>query len=79
MIEHKNFEIQKVGNFPPKIGEYSHFWAYNKSKYKLKHQMVQIKSGEWVACRASYVIPLREEKFVSVHGKIIKLGKIVEN
>jgi hypothetical protein len=74
------YKIELVGNFPPNIGEFSHYWKYDEDVKNYQHQMVKIEGGEdkWVVCRCSFVEPC-PENYVSVHGKIIELGTMINN
>ena len=36
------YKIELVGNFPPNIGEFSHYWKYDEDVKNYQHQMVKI-------------------------------------
>jgi hypothetical protein len=75
----KDFKTELMGNFPPKHGEFSHYYKYNDDNEDCCHQLVKVEgSDSWFTCRFSCSEP-HPQDFVTVHGKIVELGTTINN
>ena len=72
----KDFKNELNGNFPPRIGEFSHYYKYDDNE-KMCHQLVKVEGCDsWYSCRFSCAEP-HPMNYITVHGKIVELGTLV--